>query len=183
MTTLNGRTATALVIIDLQVEVIAQAHDRAGTLERVQQLLGKARSAGVPVVWVRHSDDDLEVGSQGWEIVPELVPASADVIVEKHYGDSFEETDLESHLAAASVGHLVVAGAQTDACVRSTLHGGFTRGYDVTLVGDAHTTEDRTQWGGPDAASIIAHTNIYWNYHDGPGRTAKVSTVSELEFA
>src|SRR5690606_1954536 len=130
-------------------EVVAQAHDRAGTLERVQQLLAKARAAGVPVVWVRHSDADLEAGSQGWEIVPELTPLPTEAIVEKHYGDSFEDTDLETRLAAVGAGHLVVAGAETDACVRSTIHGAFTRGYDVTLVADAHTTGDRTEWGGP----------------------------------
>ncbi len=65
----------------------------------------------------------------------------------KNYGDSFEDTTLESTLGQLGIGHLVVAGAQTDQCVRSTIHGGFARGYDVTLVADAHTTEDLSQWG------------------------------------
>ena len=67
----------------------------------------------------------------------------------KSYGDSFEATDLESVLAEREVGRLIVTGAESDACIRSTLHGAFTRGYDVTLVGDAHTTSDKTQWGAP----------------------------------
>ncbi len=64
---------------------------------------------------------------------------------------------------------MVVAGAQTDACIRSTLHGAFARGYDATLVGDAHTTEDLTEYGRPPADKVIAHTNMYWKYTKAPG--------------
>ena len=52
----------------------------------------------------------------------------------------FPVEELVRRLAERGVGRLVVTGAQTDACVRSTLHGAFVRGYDVTLVADAHTT-------------------------------------------
>ena len=94
------------------------------------------------MIWVQHSDDQLLEGSDGWQYVDELKRDDAEPLVHKHYGDSFEETDLESLLAEREVGRLVVAGAQTDACIRSTLHGAFVRGYDATLVSDAHTTED-----------------------------------------
>ncbi len=103
-------------------------------------------------------------------------------MVHKSYGDSFEGTDFEDVLAKAGIGHLVVAGAQTDACIRSTIHGAFTRGYDVTLVGDAHTTDDHSEWGAPPPAEVIAHTNLYWKYHDGPGRTASVTTTKDVAF-
>ncbi len=89
---------------------------------------------------------------------------------------------FEDVLAKAGIGHLVVAGAQTDACVRSTIHGAFTRGYDVTLVGDAHTSDDHSQWGAPPPAEVIAHTNLYWQYHDGPGRTAAVIATKDVSF-
>jgi nicotinamidase-related amidase len=102
--------------------------------------------------------------------------------VQKTYGDSFEDTRLEEILADARVGHIVVAGAQTDACIRSTIHGGFTRGYDVTLVGDAHTTEDQTEWGAPAPEEVIAHTNLYWQYQGAPGRTADVARTSDVVF-
>ena len=68
-------------------------------------------------------------------------------------------------LAKAGVGRLVVTGAQTDECIRSTIHGAFVRGYDVTLVGDAHTTEDQSPWGAPPPDKVIAHTNLYWQNH------------------
>ena len=103
-------------------------------------------------------------------------------LVHKSYGDSFEGTDLEDVLARGGVGRLVVAGAQTDACIRSTIHGAFARGYDVTLVGDAHTTEDLSEWGAPTPDKVIAHTNLYWEEQAAPGRTADVATAEDVTF-
>jgi isochorismate hydrolase len=103
-------------------------------------------------------------------------------VVAKSYGDSFEATDLEAELASRGVGRLVITGAQTDACVRSTLHGAFTRGYDTVLVGDAHTTEDLSEWGAPPPDQVIAHTNLYWSWQAAPGRTAGVVGTAEVSF-
>ena len=136
----------------------------------------------VAVVWVQHHADNLPQGSEEWAYVPELAQAEGEPVVHKQFGDSFEDTDLEDVLAAAGIGHLVVAGAQTDACIRSTIHGAFTRGYDVTLVGDAHTTEDLTEWGAPSPGLVIAHTNLYWDDQSAPGRTASVVPTAELRF-
>ena len=115
-------------------------------------------------------------------IVPELVPGDAEPLVEKNYGDSFEDTTLESVLSDLGVGRLVVVGAQTDACIRSTLHGAFTRGYDATLVSDAHTTEDQSAWGAPPPDQVIAHTNLYWTYQAAPGRTAGTVETKDVDF-
>ncbi|MGH2999757.1 MAG: isochorismatase family protein, partial [Gaiellaceae bacterium] len=98
------------------------------------------------------------------------------------YGDSFEATNLESVLAGLGVGRLVVAGAQTDACIRSTLHGALARGYDATLVSDAHTTEDLSRWGAPTPDLVIAHTNLYWNDQIAPGRTAGTVETKDVDF-
>ena len=85
-------------------------------------------------------------------------------------------------LSALGVGKLIVTGAQTDACIRSTLHGAFVRGYDVTLVTDAHTTNDGTTWGAPPPDQVIAHTNLYWKYQTAPGRTATTVSADEIAF-
>jgi nicotinamidase-related amidase len=81
-----------------------------------------------------------------------------------------------------AVGSLVVTGAQTDACVRSTLHGAVARGYDALLVGDAHTTDDLSEYGMPPADKVIAHTNMYWQYQSAPGRTMGTVETKDVEF-
>jgi nicotinamidase-related amidase len=182
MTTLSGRPNTALMVIDVQKGVVADAHQRDAVVANISSLVDKAREAGAPVVWVQHSDEQLEKGSTAWEYVPELAREESEPLVHKRFGDSFEDTDLEEVLAKAGVGRLVVTGAQTDACIRSTIHGAFARGYDVTLVGDAHTTEDQSAWGAPPPDKVIAHTNLYWQYQTAPGRTAGVTETKDVTF-
>jgi nicotinamidase-related amidase len=185
MTTLDNRPNTALMVIDVQNCVVENAHDRDAVVANVGSLVEKARREQVPVVWVQHHDkgeEGIVRGSEGWRIVPELVPGEAEPLVEKTYGDSFEDTNLESVLSGLGVGRLFVTGAQTDACVRSTLHGAFTRGYDTILVSDAHTTEDQSQWGAPPPDQVIAHTNLYWTYQDAPGRSAGTVKTKEVDF-
>ncbi|MFC1418976.1 isochorismatase family protein [Streptacidiphilus cavernicola] len=182
MTTLKNRPNTALLVIDVQNGVVASAHQRDTVVANIAALVDRARGEQVPVVWVQHSDEGLAAGSDDWRIVPELVPDDAEPLVPKNYGDAFEGTDLERVLSGLEVGRLVVAGAQTDACIRSTLHGAFTRGYDTTLVSDAHTTEDQTQWGAPSPDLVIAHTNLYWTYQSAPGRTAGTVETKDVDF-
>ena len=182
MTTLQNRPNTALLVVDVQNGVVAEAHERDAVVGRVGRLVEQARRERVPIVWVQHSDDQLARGSDDWRIVPELTPDDAEPLVEKNYGDSFENTTLETVLSGLGVGRLVVVGAQTDACIRSTLHGAFVRGYDATLVNDAHTTGDQTAWGAPPPDRVIAHTNLYWRYQTAPGRTAGTVATSDVDF-
>jgi len=183
MTTLANRPNTALLIIDVQTGVVAKAHDRDAVVARIAALADKARADGVPVIWVRHENEQLVPGQDAWQIAPELHPRSDEPIVEKRYGDSFEDTTLEPLLAKLGVGKLLVAGAMTDQCIRSTLHGAFTRGYDTILVQDAHTTEDASKWGAPPPEQVIAHTNLYWKYQTAPGRTAGTVATGDVAFA
>lgn len=182
MTTLENRPNTALLVVDVQNGVVEGAHERDAVVAKIGSLVEKARSERVPVVWVQHNDEQLARGSEGWRIVPELSPADAEPLVEKNYADSFEDTVLESVLSGLGVGRLVVAGAQTDECIRSTIHGAFVRGYDTTLVSDAHTTEDQTEWGAPPPDQVIAHTNLYWTYHKAPRRTAGTVETKDVDF-
>lgn len=179
----TARPGTALLVIDAQKGVLAEAYERNAVLERIASLIDRARAESVPVIWVQHSADDLPIDSPQWQIVPELSPADGEAVIRKVHLDSFEATDLEQVLADANVGNLVVTGGQTDACVRATLHGGFARGYDATLVADAHTTEDLTEWGAPPPAQVIAHTNLYWTFQTAPGRAGKVVPAEEVVLA
>ena len=182
MTTLANRPNTALLVVDVQTAVVATAHERDAVVGAIASLVERARRARVPVVWVQHFDEHLAKGSEAWQIVSELTPAKAEPLIEKSYGDAFEDTSLESVLSGLGVGRLVVAGAQTDACIRSTLHGAFTRGYDTILVSDAHTTDDQSKWGAPPPGQVIRHTNIYWTYQTAPGRTAGTVKARDVDF-
>ncbi len=182
MTTLTERPGTALLVIDVQNGVAVNAYARDSVVANIAALVERARSADVPVVWVQHSSGSLPRDSQQWQYVPELPRRDGEPLVHKRYGDSFEDTDLETVLATLATGHLVVAGMQTDQCIRGTIHGAFTRGYDVTLVQDAHTTEDFSSWGAPSPELVIAHTNLYWQYESAPGRRAAVVETAKVDF-
>ncbi|MEU8717846.1 MULTISPECIES: isochorismatase family protein [unclassified Streptomyces] len=183
MTTLPNRPNTALLIVDVQNGVVDGSHHRDEVIANINTLLAKARSEAVPVIWIQHSSDELKPDSAPWQYVPELVREEAtETLVHKRYGDSFEDTELESVLARHGVGRVVVTGAQTDACIRSTLHGALVRGYDATLVADAHTTEDLTAYGAPAPELVISHTNLYWQWQEAPGRKGGTVATTDVTF-
>jgi nicotinamidase-related amidase len=182
MTTLESRPNTALLVVDVQTGVVEGAYERDTVVANVGSLVEKARLERVPVVWVQHSGEGLAIGSEGWRIVPELTPGDAEPLVGKNYGDSFDDTTLEAVLSGLGVGRLVIVGAQTDECIRCTLHGALVRGYDAILVSDAHTTEDHSAWGAPPPEQVIAHTNLYWTYQTAPGRTAGTVETKAVDF-
>ena len=184
MTTLTDRPNSALVVIDMQRDVVAPAYEVDRVVDNINTLIDKARAEDVPVIWVQHSDDDMPRDSDGWQYIPELQRKDDEPLVHKHYGDAFEETELEQLLAERKIGRLVVTGAQTDACIRSTLHGALVRGYDATLVEDAHTTEDMRPWGSPVAPDqAIAYTNLYWSFSSAPGRKGATVPTAKVDFA
>jgi nicotinamidase-related amidase len=183
MTTLDNRPNTALLVVDVQKGVVDGTYRRDEVVKNIRSLVKKARGEDVPIVWVQHADDELETGSDDWRIVPELDPSDDEPLIPKSYGDSFEDTDLETVLSGLGVGHLIVVGAETDACIRSTIHGALTRGYDATLVGDAHTAADKTAWGSPPTDQVIAHTNLYWKYQTAPGRKGGTVDTKDVEFS
>ena len=184
MTSLADRPNTALMVIDMQRGVVAGGHDVERVVDNITTLIDRARADDVPVIWVQHSDEGMPHGSQDWEYIPELTRRDDEPLVPKQYGDSFADTELESVLIDRGVGRLVVTGAQTDACIRSTLHGALARGYDATLVGDAHTTEDMREWGFPvTPEQSIAYTNMYWAWASAPGRKGSVGATAEVDFS
>ena len=176
----ENTTEKALVVVDVQVGVMASSINADEVIERIRGLVDRARASGVPVIWIRHSSEGLVPDTDDWQIVPELVPAPGEPIVEKEYGDSFAETDLAERLADAAATGFMLCGAQSDACIRSTFYGGIYRGYPVTLVSDAHTTEDLSQWGAeytPEQA--IAMINTQAQYTQLPNVSGAVVTAAE----
>lgn len=182
MSRFTDRDGTALLVIDMQRGVVAGNHEVERVTGNIAELVDRARTAGAPVVWIQ-DHNELEQDSEPWQLVPELAPASGDVLIRKEFGDSFAGTGLEEQLAERGVGRVVVTGAQTDACVRSTLHSALVRGYDVTLVGDAHTTEDLREWGAPiSPAQSIAYANMYWAFSRSEGNAGDVVATADVAF-
>ncbi len=161
-TTDGARDATALLVIDVQVAVIAgetPAWEHEAVLGRIAGLLERARATGTPVIYVQHEEEGyppLTPGAGGWQIHPAIAPLETEPRVRKRARDSFYDTTLEAELAARGVGKLVVCGCATDYCVDTTVRSALSHGYPVTLVGDAHTTNDSATLTAPQ---IIAHVN------------------------
>jgi nicotinamidase-related amidase len=173
---------SVLLVIDLQKGVLPGCHDAAGVVARTAALVDRARAAGTPVVWVQHEADDLPAGSDEWAFADGLEPRAGEPVVAKRYRDAFADTDLDEVLDGLDVTRLVVAGAQSDYCIRTTTQSAAVRGYDVTLVGDVHTTTD-AEWDGVEITGeqIIAHTNRYFSSLRYPDQLFAVEPAEEVE--
>jgi nicotinamidase-related amidase len=156
--------SSVVLVIDLQVDVVRGCFDADGVVARSIALVERARSAGTHVVWVQHHAPDLERDTPGWALADGLTPQPGEAIVHKAYRDSFAETELGDVLDSLGATRLVVVGAQSDFCVRTTTQRAAALGYDVTLVSDGHTTRD-TEWDGVEITGeqIVAHTNMYFS--------------------
>ena len=183
MSTFRDRINSALLVIDVQVGVMAEAFERDSKIANMAKAIDKARAEGVPVIWVQHSDEELVLQSAEWEIVSELSPLPSETKVRKTFRSSFVDTNLEDVLSSLGVSHLYVCGAETNNCVRHTCHTALEMGYDLTLISDAHTTTG-FEWNGyiVDAARVIDEQNTNFMGYSLPGRTAQAVSVTELSF-
>jgi nicotinamidase-related amidase len=184
MATVREGTAPVLLVVDVQVGVMRDAWESPRVIRNVCRTVERARAEGVPVLWVQHSDADLPEGSDRWQLVPELVPAAGEPILHKHFNSSFEQTPLDEELARLGATHVVLAGAATNWCIRATAYGALERGYDVTLVKDAHTTEtmELDERVKIEAADVVQELNIAMTWLSYPGRKNGAATAEELDF-
>lgn len=175
------RGQSALIVIDVQVNVVKDAYLRDEKVANMATAVEKARAASIPVIWVRHSEAGLLIGSDGWQIVSELLPLTGEPIIEKRYRSSFVETNLEEVLSSLKVSHLFICGAETNNCVRHTAMSALEFGYDMTLIEDAHTTTS-FEWDGfvMDAARTIDEQNTNFIGYKLPTCSADIKMVSEL---
>ena len=173
-----------LIVVDVQVGVMRNAWDAPRIIKNINIAIEKARDQGVPIIWVQHSDEELVNGSSDWEIVPELTPAEDEIRIDKQFNSSFEQTSLEETLAKLGATHIVLAGAATNWCIRATAYGALDRGYDLTLVKDAHSTEtiELGEKDSIEAANIIQELNIVMTWLSYPGRTNGTASVDEIDF-
>ena len=174
---------TALLVIDLQVGVLEGCFDAGGVVARTGALVERARAAGAPVVWVQHVDEDLPHGSAAWQLAAGLVPAAEEPQVSKIFYDAFADTSLRALLQERGVRRLVIAGAQSDYCIRTTAQRAATEGFTVTLASDAHTTTASEFHGvALDGEQIVAHTNRYFSGLRYPGVDVGIATHDAIPF-
>ncbi|MGO9964571.1 MAG: cysteine hydrolase family protein [Acidimicrobiales bacterium] len=178
------RQRTALLVIDMQEAVLAGCADVAGVVARINELLRRAREAGTAIVFIQHGeadDPELVPGSPGWQLIGTLDRREGDTLVPKSYRDSFAGTDLAAELARSGAERLVLTGAQSDFCVQTAALSALMRGYDVTLVSDAHTTTPAVVPGGElGAEAVVAFVNSHLETLRYPGRTLEVLPAAEV---
>lgn len=183
MTTRTG-SRSALLVVDVQTGVVAGAWDRDRIVANVGLVVQRAHAAGAPVVWVQHQDDELRPDTHAWEIVPELRPLPIDTRIDKRFNSAFEDTGLLARMDDLGVSHLLLCGAATNWCIRATAYAALDLGFDLTLVSDAHTTEnvDLGAGGIIEARMIIEELNATLPRARYPGRSNAVATAAEVSF-
>lgn len=185
MATVREGNKGVLLIVDVQVGVMGEAWDAPRVVKNVARAVERARAQGAPVIWVQHSDTDLVRGSPEWQWVPELVPAAGESVIHKQFNSSFEATALEDRLADLGATHIALAGAATNWCIRATAYGALDRGYDLTLIKDAHTTGTMELDNGTriEAESVVHDLNIAMTWLSYPGRKNGTATAEEIDLA
>ena len=185
MNPLHEGKKSVLVVVDAQVGVMRNVWEADRVIKNINVAVEKARSQGVPVIWVQHSDDELVHGSPDWALVPEVSPNEGEYRIYKHYNSSFEKTSLQETLAKHGATHIVLAGAATNWCVRATAYGALDRGYDLTLIKDAHSTETIEFEDGTtiEAVDIIRELNVVMQWLSYPDRVNDTQSAEEIEFS
>lgn len=158
---LNPKTS-ALLLQDLQNELIKGNRpvvplSGAALIANCQKLLTKARTVGMPVIYVRVSRrpdlkdaprpplgtppgasgaPSLIEGSEGAAIVAELAPRPEDIVVTKHTTSPFHTTDLGVYLRRFGVSTLLLTGYSTTGVVEGSLRDARDQDYDCVVVRD-----------------------------------------------
>ena len=171
---------SALLLIDIQQSMFGPdeiCHAPERMLANASELLARARAAGLLVFHVQHCEEagsPLAHKSTGWQIHPAVAPQAGESITEKWACSSFYNTELDSRLRVAGIGHLVIAGLQTEFCIDTACRVAQSLGYAVTLAGDAHSTFDNPVL---DARKIIEHHNRLLS-----GIVERVMPAAEIAF-
>ena len=181
MATLGKVDKTALIVIDAQNGVMREAYNRSQIIQNIRQTVTEARKRNATVFWVQHSDSHLKFESNDWEIVPELIVNEGEKVIQKHFHSAFEMTELFQNLVSQEISHLILVGAATNWCIRATAYAALDKGYDLTLVEDAHTTNNLELSPSLkiEARDVINDLNIVFKWISYPNRKSTVLPASE----
>lgn len=166
--------SSTLILIDCQntyTEGVMELEGVEAALDEAATLLDRARTAGIPIIHIQHSDGPgslYDVDGHTGAIVDRVAPRSGESVVVKAYPNSFVETDLEARLKELDASNLVLAGFMTHMCVNSTARGAFNLGYAPTVVASATATRALPGVGGAEvpaaalqSASLAALSDLF----------------------
>ncbi|MFE9768247.1 isochorismatase family protein [Streptomyces sp. NPDC005808] len=175
--------APALLVLDMQNAAVAIAHRPKETVATIALLQERARAANVPVITVQHDGQGLEPDTEAWQIVPELAPGEGEKTVRKGSADAFLDSDLGPFLTELGVTELVVTGFATEFCVDTTARQTLSRGYDLLLVADGHTTSARPDVDGfVSSDRAVLHHNAIYRHINFPARSIRVLPAADVDF-
>jgi nicotinamidase-related amidase len=181
----SSMAATALIVIDVQESALRGCPNVNEVIANINQLVRRGRAAGSPVIFVQHddaSDPDMAMGSAGWQLSPALDRVDTDTVMPKTFRDAFAATDLEDLLARAGSRRLVLVGVHSDFCVITTALSAVQRGYDITLVSDAHTAQTAELQSGSIAGPLLIDlVNTRIATLRSPGRVIEVLPTARVE--
>ncbi|WP_024303739.1 cysteine hydrolase family protein [Pseudogulbenkiania sp. MAI-1] len=175
---------TALLIIDVQRGLFddePRPYEADAVVERINALAGRARTHGIPVVFIQHerASGKLAHGSESWQLERHLRTVPGDHFVRKTTPDSFLRTPLQALLDQHQINHVVICGYASEFCVDTTTRRAAALGYSVTVAADAHTTHDKAH---ASAAAIREHENATLPDIVSFGPPIQAKPGSEIEF-
>lgn len=122
-------------------------------LPHIERLLITARRVGIPVFYTRGAPRRADGSDRGrWadknarqntdtpqadQILTEITPQDADLVIEKRKPSAFFGTALVSHLISRQIDTLIVCGTTTSGCVRATVIDAFSYDYRVAVAEEA----------------------------------------------
>jgi nicotinamidase-related amidase len=171
---------TALLVIDVQSALIANAFRGADVIAVIRHLVERARSATIPVIFLQHCHANyppMMKGETGWHIHADVAPKPSELVIEKVASDGFYQTALQTELDRLAVERLIVCGLQTEFCVDATCRSAFSRGFEVVLASDAHTTTDAVA----PASVVVQHHNYALANLAHPERRIAVLPSAEID--
>ena len=113
--------------------------------KRVNELINKALSNGIEVIFVRHDDGigcELSKGNEGFEIYEDFKPENNELIFDKTVNSSFKNTGLLEYLKEKNEDTVIVVGLQTDYCIDATIKAGFEHGFKMIVPENTNSTFD-----------------------------------------
>ncbi|MDF2882132.1 MAG: amidase [Clostridiaceae bacterium] len=165
-----------LLVVDVQTALIeAHPYNEQNVIDNIKKLISVARDNQKEVIYVRHDDgkgEDLEYGTDGWQIYYEIKPYNAEKVFEKQYNSAFLKTGLKEYLDSKKTNTIILTGLQTEYCIDTTCKAAFEYGYKIIIPEETNTTFDNEYLTGEELYK-------FYNYKIWNNRFAKVLSVDE----